>query len=141
MRNDPAKSTPYDQASIFTSHLSTTLSQQLPPPSKQLPTMAIISSTLLLRTLSIFHLTTAYYLLTTPPKIADQNLVFILGAAMSIVYPLPSLPPSIQLNAPQLTISPARSTSLPLYSLPCPRPGSSLSNPPFHLRPHSHESR
>jgi len=52
--------------------------------------MTIISSITLLRTISIFHLTTAYYLLTSPQKIADQNLVFILGAAMAIVRPFPA---------------------------------------------------
>ncbi|MCJ1464355.1 hypothetical protein MMC07_002968, partial [Pseudocyphellaria aurata] len=46
--------------------------------------MAIISAATIIRSLSIFHLTVAYYLLTAPAKIADQNLVFILGAAMDL---------------------------------------------------------
>ena len=50
--------------------------------------MAVLSSSALLRALSIFHLTLAYYLLTTPSILAEQNLVIILGAAMDI--PLPS---------------------------------------------------
>ena len=47
--------------------------------------MAIISATTLLRTLSVSHITVAYYLLTSPLTITDQNLVYILGAAMDIV--------------------------------------------------------
>ena len=47
--------------------------------------MAIVSATTLLRTISVFHITLAYYLLTSPLTVADQNLVYILGAAMDIV--------------------------------------------------------
>ncbi len=47
--------------------------------------MAIISATTLLRTICVFHITVAYYLLTSPLTVADQNLVYILGAAMDIV--------------------------------------------------------
>lgn len=46
--------------------------------------MPLISSTTLLRTLSIFHLTVAYTLLTNPQIIATQNLVVILGRALEI---------------------------------------------------------
>ena len=63
--------------------------------------MALISPTLLLRTLSIFHLTSAYYLLVTPLKLADQNLVFILGASMS----LPEAPPSLSIKSPALALA------------------------------------
>jgi len=51
--------------------------------------MAIITATILLRTISIFHITVGYYLLFSPSTIADQNLVYILGAAMDIVRPPP----------------------------------------------------
>lgn len=77
--------------------------------------MAIISSTSLLRTISIFHLTTAYYLLTSPLKLADQNLVFILGAAMTIVRPQPHLSP---LTPPAKTL--IQPEAPPSLSLPSP---------------------
>ena len=47
--------------------------------------MAIVSAATIIRSLSIFHLTAAYFLLTSPETIADQNLVFMLGAAMDLV--------------------------------------------------------
>ena len=49
--------------------------------------MALISSATIIRSLAIFHLTIAYFLLTSPSKIVDQNLVYILGAAMDLVFP------------------------------------------------------
>ncbi|KAL6716430.1 hypothetical protein ACLMJK_005997 [Lecanora helva] len=63
--------------------------------------MAIISATALLRSISIFHITTAYYLLTSPMKIADQNFVYILGAAMDV----PSAPPSLTSQSSALALS------------------------------------
>ncbi len=53
--------------------------------------MALISATTIIRTLSLFHLTLAFFFLTSPRTIADQNLVFILGEAMGLVRP-PSPP-------------------------------------------------
>lgn len=53
--------------------------------------MAIISAANLLRSISIFHITIAYFLLVSPLKIADHNLVYILGEAMHIVSPLSSI--------------------------------------------------
>ena len=53
--------------------------------------MAVVSSTTILRALSIFHITLAYYLLTSPSILAEQNLVIILGAAMDIPLPTESL--------------------------------------------------
>ena len=47
--------------------------------------MAFITAASIIRSLSVFHLTIAYFLLTSPSVIAEQNLVFILGAAMEIV--------------------------------------------------------
>jgi len=46
--------------------------------------MQIFSSSLVLKTLAFFHLTLAYYLLTSPVTIANQNLVGILGASMEM---------------------------------------------------------
>ena len=47
--------------------------------------MAFISAANMLRSISLFHLTIAYFLLVSPSVIADQNLVFILGEAMNLV--------------------------------------------------------
>lgn len=47
--------------------------------------MALVSAANLLSFVSIFHLTIAYIFLVSPALIANQNLVFILGAAMDLV--------------------------------------------------------
>ena len=47
--------------------------------------MAIISSANLLCSVSLFHLSIAYFFLVSPSIIADQNLVYIFGAAMDLV--------------------------------------------------------
>ncbi|KAF2405370.1 hypothetical protein EJ06DRAFT_578560 [Trichodelitschia bisporula] len=44
--------------------------------------MALISAFTLIRTLALFHITLAFYLLTAPRMLADQNLVFLLGESM-----------------------------------------------------------
>ncbi|KAA6416323.1 MAG: hypothetical protein FRX48_01043 [Lasallia pustulata] len=46
--------------------------------------MAILSAASIIRSLSLLHLTLAYFFLTSPATIGDQNLVFILGAAMGL---------------------------------------------------------
>ena len=51
--------------------------------------MAVLSALVLIRLLSIFHLTLAFYLLTAPQLLADQNLVFILGESVHLVRPTP----------------------------------------------------
>ncbi|KAI9676219.1 MAG: hypothetical protein M1829_003048 [Trizodia sp. TS-e1964] len=48
--------------------------------------MAIFSGQTLIRTLSLFHLTLAYFFLYSPQTLADQNLVFILGEAMGLPH-------------------------------------------------------
>lgn len=95
--------------------------------------MAIISATSIIRSLSIFHLTAAYFLLTSPATIADQNLVFILGAAMDLVRFLLLNPPSFFLtNQTSPARPPSRSPPPPsLFSAPfSPCPPSSTSPPP-----------
>ena len=47
--------------------------------------MALITGVTLIRSISVFHLTIAYYLLTAPYQLADQNLVFIFGESMGVV--------------------------------------------------------
>ena len=78
--------------------------------------MAILSATTILRSLSLLHLTTAYYLLTAPSKIADQNLVFILGAAMDLVTSH-SPPFQIQPSSYELPSSLIVITQLTLFAL------------------------
>ena len=53
--------------------------------------MAILHSSNIIRTAAIFQLTLAYYLVTAPSVLAQQNIVIILGAAMDIPLPSPSL--------------------------------------------------
>jgi hypothetical protein len=47
--------------------------------------MALVSAFSAIRALSLFHITLAFYLLTNPRMIAEQNLVVILGEAMDLV--------------------------------------------------------
>ncbi|KAB8337017.1 hypothetical protein FH972_021321 [Carpinus fangiana] len=46
--------------------------------------MAILTSATLIRTLSLFHLTVAYYLLTQPALISSHNLVIVLSRSMQL---------------------------------------------------------
>ncbi|KAI9729061.1 MAG: hypothetical protein M1828_000146 [Chrysothrix sp. TS-e1954] len=46
--------------------------------------MAIFNTPTLIRSLSLLHLTTAYYLLTKPSILPTQNLVLVLGASMKL---------------------------------------------------------
>ncbi|KAM3414937.1 hypothetical protein BST61_g10077 [Cercospora zeina] len=46
--------------------------------------MGLFSPYTLIRTVSLFHLTAAYFFLTAPRILADQNVVFILGESMRI---------------------------------------------------------
>ena len=53
--------------------------------------MAIISAANLLCSISLFHLTIAYLFLVSPSSVADQNIVYIFGAAMDLVSQLRSM--------------------------------------------------
>ncbi|MCJ1391154.1 hypothetical protein MMC18_004016 [Xylographa bjoerkii] len=55
--------------------------------------MPLITSTALISSLSILHLTVAYYLLTAPAKVAHHSFVVLIGASMGLPPPTP-LPPS-----------------------------------------------
>ncbi|TVY58004.1 Protein ILM1 [Lachnellula cervina] len=46
--------------------------------------MALISAATIITSLSLFHITLAFFFLTNPHQIADQTLVFILGEAMGL---------------------------------------------------------
>jgi hypothetical protein len=47
--------------------------------------MALISGKTIITSLSLFHITLAYFFLTSPGTLADQTLVFIIGEAMGMV--------------------------------------------------------
>ncbi|KAJ9645185.1 hypothetical protein H2199_003190 [Coniosporium tulheliwenetii] len=69
--------------------------------------MAVFSSMTIVRALSIFHLTVAFFLLTSPRTISEQNLVYLLGESMRLVHnPLP------------LPSPPLPSSTLPLHQVP-----------------------
>jgi len=48
--------------------------------------MALISAATIITSLSLFHITIAFFFLTSPGTIADQTLVFIIGEAMGLPY-------------------------------------------------------
>jgi hypothetical protein len=47
--------------------------------------MGFLSPYTLIRTVSIFHLSAAYFFLASPRKLVDQNVVFMLGESMRLV--------------------------------------------------------
>jgi len=47
--------------------------------------MGMISGFTIIRTISLFHLTAAYFFLVAPKTLADQNVVFMLGESMRLV--------------------------------------------------------
>jgi hypothetical protein len=47
--------------------------------------MGLISAATIITSLSLFHITLAFFFLTNPNQIADQTLVFIIGEAMGMV--------------------------------------------------------
>jgi hypothetical protein len=54
--------------------------------------MAVFSAFTIIRSISLFHLTLAYFFLVSPKTIADQNVVFLFGESMRLVcfpFPLP----------------------------------------------------
>lgn len=52
--------------------------------------MALISSKTILTSISLFHVTLAFFFFTNPETLADQSLVFMLGEAMGMVRSLAS---------------------------------------------------
>lgn len=47
--------------------------------------MGIFSPFTLIRAISLFHITAAWFFLTAPKILSDQNVVFILGESMRMV--------------------------------------------------------
>ncbi|KAL8655696.1 MAG: hypothetical protein Q9210_000718 [Variospora velana] len=62
--------------------------------------MAIITSSALIRTLSLFHLSLSYLLITSPSTILNQSLVFLLGASMQLPTPT-----SFSVSSPSTTFA------------------------------------
>lgn len=52
--------------------------------------MALITSKTIITSISLFHITIAYFLLTNPRTVEDQILVYILGEAMNLVRKPPT---------------------------------------------------
>lgn len=50
--------------------------------------MALISARTILTSVSLFHLTLAFFFLTSPGTIADQAIVYVIGEAMGMVRPV-----------------------------------------------------
>jgi len=48
--------------------------------------MALISAATIITSLSLFHITLAFFFLTSPGTVAHQTLVFIIGEAMGLPY-------------------------------------------------------
>jgi len=48
--------------------------------------MALISAATIIRSISLFHITLAFFFLTSPATVADQSLVFVMGQAMRLPH-------------------------------------------------------
>jgi hypothetical protein len=64
---------------------TTTPPQTLHVKSSLVDNMALISAFTIIRAISLFHLTAAYFFLTNPRILSDQNIVFILGESIRVV--------------------------------------------------------
>jgi hypothetical protein len=47
--------------------------------------MGLIGPYTLIRAISVFHITVAWFFLTAPLRVVDQNVVFVLGESMRLV--------------------------------------------------------
>lgn len=47
--------------------------------------MGVVSPYTIIRAVSLFHITAAWFFLASPRKIVDQNVVFMLGESMRLV--------------------------------------------------------
>ena len=77
--------------------------------------MALISSTLVLRLLTLTRLYAAYLLLTSPATLLTQNLILILGSAMRLPLPQPST--SNSSGAVTIPTTPTTATALAALAL------------------------
>lgn len=97
--------------------------------------MALISSTTIITSVSLFHLTIAFFFLTNPRAVNDQVLVYVLGERMRMVRtpntittsdadpPAPPSPASTPraLRSPSSPPSSPPSASATSSASPCPR--------------------
>lgn len=60
--------------------------------------MALINSKTIITSVSLFHLTIAYFLLTNPRTISDQAMVYVLGESMT-------MPPARDFDVPSPALS------------------------------------
>lgn len=58
--------------------------------------MALISAKTIITSVSLFHVTIAYFFLTNPSSIDGQALVFILGESMGMVSYFPGVESPVQ---------------------------------------------
>ena len=79
--------------------------------------MALISARTILTSISLFHVTLAFFFLTSPGTIADQAIVFVIGEAMGLVRFSLSRPHSPFLGRP------GRDATVALAWLPACRSG------------------
>lgn len=70
--------------------------------------MALITAKTIITSVSLFHITLAYFFLTNPSTINDQAIVYILGESMALVSPS---------NSPQVTL-PVRQEANPITQPP-----------------------
>lgn len=61
--------------------------------------MALISAKTIITSVSLFHLTLAYFFLTNPSSLDGQALVYMLGESMGMVYALLYLAPGYTSNS------------------------------------------
>ena len=67
--------------------------------------MALFSARTVITSLSLLHITLAFFFLTNPSMIEDQGLVYVIGESMGMVRsPLPTFPALL------LSINPIHST-------------------------------
>lgn len=79
--------------------------------------MALISANTIITSVSLFHLTIAFFLLNSPKTIEDQALVYVLGESMGMVRS--SSPDTASLtSSPTLVVSTPRVQHWPLAPPP-----------------------
>lgn len=77
--------------------------------------MGLISAFTLIRAVSLFHITAAYFFLTAPKILSDQNVVFILGESMRIVGDVQTCKMRIELLILFASHTPVPSTNHPMH--------------------------
>lgn len=99
----PLAASPPRQLSCLAHQLCETTANSFTKPPSSTPStaletaaMALISAKTIITSISLFHLTIAFFLLTNPKAIDDQALVYVLGESMGMVRR--ALPPNTALD-------------------------------------------